>query len=132
MQLPRQLLIAWDPGHHPGRQRSRQDKSDEPICTLPTLLPEALLSRQLRESAFSDIPFGTQVNKKFSASYKATIGADFLTREVLVDDRQVTMQVRTRPTLRDRCSWQKVGCSLTHRVRDDSSGTQRDKNGSSR
>lgn len=34
-----------------------------------------------------------QVNKKFSASYKATIGADFLTREVLVDDRQVTMQV---------------------------------------
>jgi hypothetical protein len=37
-----------------------------------------------------------QVNKKFSASYKATIGADFLTREVLVDDRQVTMQVRKR------------------------------------
>ena len=36
-----------------------------------------------------------QVNKKFSASYKATIGADFLTREVPVDDRQVTMQVRT-------------------------------------
>lgn len=34
------------------------------------------------------------MNKKFSASYKATIGADFLTREVLVDDRQVTMQVR--------------------------------------
>ncbi|KAL1842702.1 hypothetical protein VTJ49DRAFT_4481 [Mycothermus thermophilus] len=33
------------------------------------------------------------VNKKFSASYKATIGADFLTREVLVDDRQVTMQL---------------------------------------
>lgn len=38
-----------------------------------------------------------QVNKKFSASYKATIGADFLTREVLVDDRQVTMQVRGEP-----------------------------------
>jgi len=34
-----------------------------------------------------------QVNKKFSASYKATIGADFLTKEVLVDDRLVTMQV---------------------------------------
>jgi Ras-related protein Rab-7A len=33
-----------------------------------------------------------QVNKKFSASYKATIGADFLTKEVLVDDRLVTMQ----------------------------------------
>ena len=37
-----------------------------------------------------------QVNKKFSASYKATIGADFLTKEVLVDDRLVTMQVRGR------------------------------------
>jgi Ras-related protein Rab-7A len=36
---------------------------------------------------------GSQVNKKFSASYKATIGADFLTKEVLVDDRLVTMQV---------------------------------------
>lgn len=36
-----------------------------------------------------------QVNKKFSASYKATIGADFLTKEVLVDDRLVTMQVRS-------------------------------------
>lgn len=36
-----------------------------------------------------------QVNKKFSASYKATIGADFLTKEVLVDDRLVTMQVPT-------------------------------------
>lgn len=35
-----------------------------------------------------------QVNKKFSASYKATIGADFLTKEVLIDDRVVTMQVR--------------------------------------
>ena len=34
-----------------------------------------------------------QVNKKFSASYKATIGADFLTKEVLVDDRLVTMQL---------------------------------------
>ncbi|KAL9628858.1 MAG: hypothetical protein Q9164_007125 [Protoblastenia rupestris] len=32
------------------------------------------------------------VNKKFSTSYKATIGADFLTKEVTVDDRIVTMQ----------------------------------------
>ena len=34
------------------------------------------------------------VNKKFSNQYKATIGADFLTKEVNVDDRLVTMQVR--------------------------------------
>ena len=33
------------------------------------------------------------VNKKFSGQYKATIGADFLTKEVMVDDRIVTMQV---------------------------------------
>jgi hypothetical protein len=39
------------------------------------------------------LPDRQQVNKKFSASYKATIGADFLTKEVLVDDRLVTMQV---------------------------------------
>ena len=32
------------------------------------------------------------VNKKFSSQYKATIGADFLTKEVQVEDRSVTMQ----------------------------------------
>ncbi|KAH7816808.1 Rab7a1 [Monocercomonoides exilis] len=30
---------------------------------------------------------------KFSSQYKATIGADFLTKEVIVDGRQVTMQI---------------------------------------
>ena len=33
------------------------------------------------------------VNRKFTNQYKATIGADFLTKEVFVDDRQVTMQI---------------------------------------
>eukprot|EP00842_Homolaphlyctis_polyrhiza_P003047 jgi/Hompol1/3743/HPOL_006717-RA len=33
------------------------------------------------------------VNSKFSTQYKATIGADFLTKEVTVDDRSVTMQI---------------------------------------
>ena len=33
------------------------------------------------------------VNRKFSAQYKATIGADFLTKEVQVEDRMVTMQI---------------------------------------
>lgn len=43
------------------------------------------------------------VNKKFSSQYKATIGADFLTKEVQVDDRLVTMQVIswTRPLILD-------------------------------
>lgn len=44
------------------------------------------------------------VNKKFSNQYKATIGADFLTKEVMVDDRLVTMQVRrdSAPCCRER------------------------------
>jgi len=33
------------------------------------------------------------VNKKFSNQYKATIGADFLTKEVMVDDKLVTLQI---------------------------------------
>eukprot|EP00218_Dolichomastix_sp_CCMP3274_P011453 CAMPEP_0170132524 /NCGR_PEP_ID=MMETSP0033_2-20121228/447_1 /TAXON_ID=195969 /ORGANISM="Dolichomastix tenuilepis, Strain CCMP3274" /LENGTH=208 /DNA_ID=CAMNT_0010367909 /DNA_START=19 /DNA_END=645 /DNA_ORIENTATION=+ len=33
------------------------------------------------------------VNKKFSGQYKATIGADFLTKEVQVEDRLVTLQI---------------------------------------
>jgi Ras-related protein Rab-7A len=33
------------------------------------------------------------VNKKFSTQYKATIGADFLTKEVYLDDRRVVMQI---------------------------------------
>ena len=56
------------------------------------------------------------VNKKFNAQYKATIGADFLTKEVMVDDRLVTMQARScrrrrrrqRPLFTLRCA---VGCS---------------------
>ena len=35
----------------------------------------------------------TRRNKKFSNQYKATIGADFLTKEVMVDDRLVTLQI---------------------------------------
>jgi hypothetical protein len=45
------------------------------------------------------------VNKKFSASYKATIGADFLTKEVLVDDRLVTMQVRAHRKTPNTQEW---------------------------
>ena len=37
------------------------------------------------------------VNQRFSNQYKATIGADFLTKEVMVEDRLVTMQVIVSP-----------------------------------
>jgi len=33
------------------------------------------------------------VHRKFSSQYKATIGADFLTKEIIIDDRQVTLQI---------------------------------------
>ncbi|KAL0217560.1 hypothetical protein RCL1_008141 [Eukaryota sp. TZLM3-RCL] len=33
------------------------------------------------------------VNKKFTAQYRATIGADFLNKDIMVDDRLVTMQL---------------------------------------
>lgn len=33
------------------------------------------------------------VHKKFSQQYKATIGADFVTKELQIDDRIVTLQV---------------------------------------
>jgi len=33
------------------------------------------------------------VHQKFSNQYKATIGADFLTKEVMIDDRLVTLQI---------------------------------------
>jgi Ras-related protein Rab-7A len=33
------------------------------------------------------------VNKKFTNQYKATIGADFSTKEVMVDDKLVTLQI---------------------------------------
>jgi len=37
--------------------------------------------------------FNKFINDKFSKSYQATIGADFLTKEMTVDDNVVTMQI---------------------------------------
>jgi hypothetical protein len=36
------------------------------------------------------------VQKRFDKTYKATIGADFLTKDVMIDDKLVTLQVRWR------------------------------------
>jgi len=33
------------------------------------------------------------VHKRFSNQYKATIGADFLTKELMIDDKLVTLQI---------------------------------------
>ncbi|KAL9859835.1 putative small GTP-binding protein [Arabidopsis thaliana] len=43
------------------------------------------------------------VNRKFSNQYKATIGADFLTKEVQIDDRIFTLQIYR--TITNTISW---------------------------
>jgi Ras-related protein Rab-7A len=56
-----------------------------------------LVSGLMRHS--SDVPIGKTslmnryVRDKFSAQYKATIGADFLTKDIEVDGKMVTMQI---------------------------------------
>ena len=37
------------------------------------------------------------VHQKFSKDYKATIGADFLTKEIVYEDKLVTLQVQCSP-----------------------------------
>lgn len=50
------------------------------------------------------------VHKKFSNQYKATIGADFLTKELVIDDKLVTLQIwyvfhMKLNCLRCACDW---------------------------
>lgn len=33
------------------------------------------------------------VNQKYTQQYRATVGADFMTKEVVVDERTVTLQI---------------------------------------
>jgi len=39
------------------------------------------------------LPLNQYVHKRFSNQYKATIGADFLTKEVMIEDKLVTLQI---------------------------------------
>ena len=56
------------------------------------------------------------VNKKFSSQYKVTIGADFLTKEVVVDERLVTLQVNVGAwAMCVSCVWEGGGGSMSHR-----------------
>lgn len=47
----------------------------------------------------NNLCFVRYVNRKFSNQYKATIGADFLTKEVQYEDRLFTLQVLNSTTL---------------------------------
>lgn len=53
------------------------------------------------------------VDKKFSSQYKATIGADFRTKEVQVDDRQVTVQVPSSTTSSFHIAWKLMHAPLS-------------------
>ena len=81
--------------------QGRQDVANEPVRAR-NAPPAAQRSRRVAVWAKQVPPVLTRappaaaryVSKKFSNQYKATIGADFLTKEVQVDDRLVTMQAR--------------------------------------
>ena len=77
-----------------------------PSARPPALTPETLraprlgCSRDLTAAAYIIPPPRPRndqrryVNNKFSLQCKATIGADFFVKEVMVDEQRVTMQVR--------------------------------------
>lgn len=98
----------WAGYSSPAGKRERQPVWNSGSCT-PNIrsLSSAIVGKPI-EMTLADFTFlmltcyssvgktslmNQYVNKKFSNQYKATIGADFLTKEVLVDDRLVTMQV---------------------------------------
>jgi hypothetical protein len=70
----------------------------------PVVFPHQLPNSHLGSDYPSDLPnphlclqtslMNQFVQKKFSKEYKATIGADFLTKELEVDEHTVTMQVQ--------------------------------------
>ena len=62
--------------------QSRQDFSPRPVCP-----PARSITAQVVLITVS------YVKKQFSTAYKATIGADFLSKEVEVENKLVTLQV---------------------------------------
>lgn len=62
-----------------------------PHCVLSPLLPNPCVASSVGKTSLMN----QYVQKKFSKEYKATIGADFLTKEIQIDDKLVTMQVRS-------------------------------------
>jgi hypothetical protein len=73
-------------GHHLGRQRVHVAWSH--AC--PSHAPDVASLRSVGKTSLMN----QYVQKKFTKEYKATIGADFLTKEIQIDDKLVTMQVR--------------------------------------
>ena len=66
------------------------------------------------------------VNKRYTEQYKATIGADFLTKEVMIEDKLVTLQVKfsnVPPWLFERVAAASLSCTARGNVGTGSVGT---------
>uniref|UniRef100_J3L3G6 Ras-related protein Rab7 n=2 Tax=Oryza brachyantha TaxID=4533 RepID=J3L3G6_ORYBR len=85
------------------RRRRRRRQGPEEIDR-DRRLPPSSMSTSRRRTLLKVIVLGDSgvgktslmnqyVHKKFSQQYKATIGADFVTKEVLIEDRLVTLQI---------------------------------------
>lgn len=92
----------------------------------PTLLASVVLGSFLFFRVGKTSLMNQYVQKKFTKEYKATIGADFLTKEIEVDDKKVTMQVRGYANALLGCRSCRNPCSPNTRR----FGTQRGKSGS--
>ncbi|CAI5720528.1 unnamed protein product [Peronospora effusa] len=85
------------------KKSSRQIEADEVEETVlsPELEPRLMVLAVVEESANTptapergEVSLMNQyVNIKFNCQYKETIGADFLTKEIMLDDKLVTMQI---------------------------------------
>lgn len=66
-----------------------------PINRLLPLTHDFLLNdcRCVRRSVGKTSLMNQYVHRRFNNQYKATIGADFLTKEVMIDDKAVTLQI---------------------------------------
>jgi len=83
-------LFVFVPPLSEKTRANKQTKRNETKRTQRTLLKLIILG----DSGVGKTSLMNQyVNRKFSKQYKATIGADFLTKEVKVDDNLVTMQI---------------------------------------
>lgn len=95
---PSSRSLSWETL---GKQRSKKEEDKKRRSTLARthhrLPPSSLQPPPQKNLSVGKTSLMNQyVSKKFSQAYKATIGADFLTREVAVDGRLVTMQVTSR------------------------------------
>lgn len=95
---PSSRSLSWETL---GKQRSKKEEDKKRRSTFARthhrLPPSSLQPPPKKTLSVGKTSLMNQyVSKKFSQAYKATIGADFLTREVAVDGRLVTMQVTSR------------------------------------